>query len=206
MPSKKTKKRKPASKPAPKMSNNNRMRILKSRVTYRAPVFYVTSELVKEPSGITARRDVIRHPGSVVILPVDENGVEPRVLLERQFRYAAGKELWELPAGRIDEGESALEGAKRELLEETGYMAKKWKRALYFYVSPGFLTETMSVYLAQELKRGKATPEADEVIQCKMFPLSSVMKMVMTGRIEDAKTISGVLWFSRYLQEHLTKP
>lgn len=178
--------------------SKNGVRVLKSRVTYRAPVFYVTSDMVKEPSGVTARRDIIRHPGSVVVLAVDERGPEPKVLLERQFRYAAGKYMWEIPAGRIDEGETALEGAKRELIEETGYRAKKWKRALHYYASPGFLDETMSIYLAQDLEKGKATPEDDEVIKIRMFPLSAVLKMIMAGRIEDGKTISGVLWFARF--------
>lgn len=175
--------------------SNNQLRVLKSRVTYRAPVFYVTSEIVQEPTGVTARRDIIRHPGSVVVLAVDDSSKEPRVLLERQYRYAAGKLMWELPAGRIDEGESVLEAAKRELLEETGYRAKSWKKAMHFYVSPGFLNETMTIYLAKGLQRGEAMPEEDEVIRTRMVPLSSALEMVMKGRIDDAKTISGVLWF-----------
>lgn len=179
-------------------SQKNSAKVLKSRVTYRAPVFYVTSEIVKEPSGVTARRDIIRHPGSVVVLAVDDaTKPEPRVLLARQFRYAAGKELWELPAGRIDPGESALEGAKRELMEETGYRAKKWSKALFFYVSPGFLDETMTIYLAEGLERGEASPEEDEVIRARMTPLKTAVTMVMRGKILDAKTISGLLWFNQ---------
>jgi ADP-ribose pyrophosphatase len=176
---------------------SNRVRVLKSRVTYRAPVFHVTSEIVKEPTGITARRDLVRHPGSVVVLPIDETGPEPKILLERQFRYAAGRFLWELPAGSMDPGESALQGAKRELLEETGYTAARWKRVLYYYPSPGFLTETMSIFLARDLRRGKANPEDDEVITTRMFPLSAALKMVASGRIVDGKTISGVLWLAQ---------
>jgi len=102
--------------------------------------------------------------------------------------------MWELPAGRIDEGESPLAGARRELLEETGYSARKWKKILFFYVSPGFLDETMTIYLATGLQAGKAQPEEDEKISIRFFSLSTARKMVLTGRIRDAKTISGILW------------
>ncbi len=119
-----TKKRSPQHKSA-KQAAKKRLEVLSSKVVYKGKVFQVTSDRVKEPNGVTATRDVIRHSGSVVILPVDETGDEPRVLLERQYRYAAQQYLWELPAGRIDPGESALAGAKRELIEETGYRAKQ---------------------------------------------------------------------------------
>jgi ADP-ribose pyrophosphatase len=174
------------------------VKILKSRVVYRAPVFYVTSEIVREPSGVTARRDIVRHPGSVVIMAVDETRRQPRVLLIRQFRYAAGRELWELPAGRIDEGENLLAAAKRELLEETGVTARNWKQALFFYVSPGFLDETMTIFLARTLQRGKANPDDDEVIRSRFFSVSRAAKMVMSGRIQDAKAIAGVLWLEKF--------
>ena|SRR6185369_5144516 len=180
-----------------KSSRKNSIKVLKSRVTYRSSVFYVTSEIVREPSGITVRRDIIHHPGSVVVLGVDYSGKEPAILLEKQFRYAAGKTLWELPAGRIDAGESSLKAGKRELIEETGYRAKRWTKALFFYVSPGFLDETMTIYLAEDLRPGEATPEEDEVIETELVPLSRAHKMVMDGTIQDAKTITGLLWFDR---------
>jgi ADP-ribose pyrophosphatase len=170
------------------------LKVLSSRVSFRGPVFRVTTDEVIEPSGVKARRDVVRHHGSVVIMAVDDSKSEPRVLLVRQYRYAAQEEMWELPAGRIDDGESELEGAKRELQEETGYTASKWKRALHFYVSPGFLDETMAVYVARDLTRGKANPEEDEVIAKRFFPLSTAVRMALTGKLRDAKTISGVLW------------
>jgi ADP-ribose pyrophosphatase len=102
--------------------------------------------------------------------------------------------LWELPAGRIDPGEEELAAAKRELIEETGYRADQWRRILKFYASPGFVAETMAVYLATGLQRGVAEPEDDEVIQKRMVPLPTVIKMILTGTIRDAKTISSVLW------------
>jgi len=184
-------------KSAPKKAAQQKLTILKSRVTYRAPVFFVTSETVREPSGVTARRDIVRHPGSVVVLGVDRSEPEPRVLLERQYRYAAEKVMWELPAGRIDPGETALEGAKRELIEETGYRARKWSKAMFFYVSPGFLDETMTIYLADGLTPGEATPEEDEVIHTTLVPLRKAVEMVMSGTIRDAKTIAGLLWFAK---------
>src|SRR5947207_15615375 len=100
-------------------SKRKNVRVLSSRIVFRGPVVQVTHDEVVEPSGIRAKRDIVRHPGSVVVLALDESGREPRVLLERQYRYAANSSLWELPAGRIDQGESELAAAKRELLEET---------------------------------------------------------------------------------------
>jgi ADP-ribose diphosphatase len=184
-----------------KSSRPPKARVLSSRVAYRGPVFRVTTDQVAEPGGIRARRDVVRHSGSVVVLAVDDRKPEPRVLLERQYRHAARSMMWELPAGRIDEGESSLAAARRELLEETGYTAQQWKKILYFYVSPGFLDETMTIYLARELRRGQAQPEADEKIATRFFPLSSARKMALRGRIHDAKTISGILWLSQVQSE-----
>ena len=173
------------------------LRVLKKRVVFRGPIFYVTSERIKEPTGVEVRRDIIRHPGSVVVMVVDDSGREPRVLLARQYRYAADDRLWELPAGRVDPGERELDGAKRELMEETGYSARRWQLAMRFFVSPGFLDETMAVYVARGLVRGKAQPEEDEVIAKRFFPLSAAVRMVMTGKIRDAKTIASVLWLAQ---------
>jgi ADP-ribose diphosphatase len=180
-------------------------RILSSRTVYRGPVFSVTTDDVEEPNGVRARRDVIHHSGSVVVLPVDDSTSIPRVLLERQYRHAATDYLWELPAGRIDPGEQALKAARRELLEETGYTAAKWRRIFKFYASPGFVAETMSVFLATGLRPGKAQPEADEVIHIRMVPLPAAVRMVLRGTIRDAKTISSVLWLDHVTRTAKTK-
>ncbi len=174
-----------------------KVRVLSSRTVYRGPVFSVTTDHVQEPGGVRARRDVIHHSGSIVVLAVDNSAATPRVLLERQYRHAANSYLWELPAGRIDPGEKELAAAKRELLEETGYTAARWKRILKFYASPGFVAETMAVFLATGLRAGKAQPEADEIIHIRMVPLPKAVNMVLRGTIQDAKTISSVLWLDR---------
>ena len=140
------------------------------------------------------RRDLIHHSGSVVVLAVDDSRSTPHVLLERQYRHAAKDYLWEIPAGRIDPGENELTAAKRELIEETGYRAKRWRRILKFYASPGFVAETMAVYMATDLRKGEAEPEEDEFIHHRMVPLAKAVNMVMNGSIRDAKTISSVLW------------
>jgi ADP-ribose pyrophosphatase len=171
-------------------------RVISSKLAYKGPAFWVTTDQVEEPSGIRARRDVVRHSGSVVILAVDRSQGEPRVLLERQYRHAAGQYLLELPAGRIDEGERELKAAKRELLEETGYTARSWKRVLYFWASPGFVAESMAIFLAQDLTAGAARPEADEAIELRLVSLKKAVEMVMSGKIHDGKTISGVLWLN----------
>ena len=173
------------------------MRVLSSRTVFKGKVFSVVSDEVQEPDDVRARRDVIRHPGAIVVLAVDDSGKEPKVLLERQYRYAADERLWELPAGRIDEGESELAAAKRELIEETGFTASKWQRAMFFYVSPGFLDETMSVYMARGLMRGDAQPEEDERISVRFFPLNQAVQMAISGKIKDAKTIAPILWLDK---------
>jgi ADP-ribose pyrophosphatase len=178
-----------------KKTSTKGVRLVSSRVVYKGPVFTVTTDHVQEPGGVTARRDIIHHTGSVVVLAVDDSTATPRVLLERQYRHAASDYLWELPAGRIDPGEKELAAAKRELLEETGYTASKWKRILKFYASPGFVAETMSVFLATGLRAGEAQPEDDEIIYKRMVPLPTAVRMAVSGTIRDAKTISSVLWF-----------
>lgn len=174
--------------------STTKARLISSRTVYRGPAFWVTTDEVQEPGGVRARRDIVHHTGSVVVLAVDESRSAPRVLLERQYRHAANSHLWELPAGRIDPGEKPLPAARRELLEETGYTAENWRRIFHFYASPGFVAETMSVYLATGLHAGKAQPEEDEVIQKRLVPLSTALRMVLNGTIRDAKTISSVLW------------
>jgi ADP-ribose pyrophosphatase len=176
-------------------------RTISSQTVFHGRVFNVVSDEVQEPEGVTARRDIIRHPGSIVVLALDDSGRTPRLLLERQYRYAADMRLWELPAGRIDPGEDQLTAAKRELLEETGFTARKWRKALSFYASPGFLDEVMHVFLARGLEKGQARPEDDERIRVHFFPLPRVVKMALSGKIPDSKTLASVLWLEKKLPQ-----
>jgi len=177
---------------------SSKPKILSSKTVFRGRIFDVTRDRVMEPNGITAIREVIRHSGSIVILAIDHSQPTTRVLLERQYRYSAEDYLLELPAGRIDPGEKVLAAAKRELLEETGYTARKWQRILHFYPSPGFLNETMTVLLAQSLSAGIANPEADEVIDHELVGLDKALKLIRNGLIRDGKTIAAILWFAQF--------
>lgn len=179
---------------APEIPKSKHAKVISRKVAYRGKVYAVVVDRVREPKGVVALREIIRHHGSVVILAVDDSTSPPRVLLERQYRYAADRYLWELPAGHIDPGESPAAAAKRELLEETGLTAKLWKKALHFYVSPGILDETMTVFLATGLTSGKAQPEEDERIQTRFFPLPAAVKMAQSGTIMDAKTLVSLFW------------
>jgi ADP-ribose pyrophosphatase len=174
-----------------------RGRTISSKTVFQGNVFWVTKDEVEEPGGVKATRDVIRHNGSVVVLAVDTeiNPTDPGILLIRQYRHAAGKLLLELPAGRIEPGEKLMSAGKRELIEETGYRAKKWSRHCNYYASPGFLTETMTILLAEGLTLGEAAPEEDEKIELHMTPLSEVMQLIRAGKIEDGKTLIGVLMY-----------
>ena len=178
--------------------SRKKAKVVRGRTVFSGPIFNVTSETVAEPNGVTTRRDVVRHPGSIVVLAVDEHGREPRVLLEKQYRYVADKEIWELPAGRIDPGESELAAAKRELIEETGFRARKWRHLFTYFASPGFLDETMALWLGRELTQGEAEPEDDEVIHVELVPLTRALEMIKSGAIHDGKTIAAVLWYARW--------
>lgn len=173
-------------------------RVLSSKTVYKGKVFSVTADQVIEPGGVTARRDVIRHNGSVVILAVDHsrNPNDPDILLIRQYRHAAEQFLLELPAGRIEPGEKLIPAAKRELIEETGYRAKKWSHHVRYFASPGFLSEAMNVLLAEELTLGEAAPEDDERIEILMTPLSEVLRLIHAGKVLDGKTLVAVLLYA----------
>lgn len=178
--------------------------VLSSKVSYEGPLFRVVTEEVKEPGGKgPQRRDVIRHGGSVVVLAVDDakSKRDPLILLERQYRHAAGQFLYEIPAGKLDEGEEPLAGAKRELLEETGYQAKHWSKLVRFFASPGFLGEWMQVYVAEGLTPGDAQPEDDEQIELFAVPLSELLRQIEAGRILDGKTIAATLVYDRVRKE-----
>ncbi len=176
-----------------------RATVLSSEVVYDGPLFRVLHDKLIEPGGRANERDVIRHNGSVVILAIDnsKNKRDPWIVMERQYRHAANQFLWELPAGKIDAGETPLEGAKRELAEETGYRAKKWRPLVEYYASPGFLGESMKVFLAEGLEPGEARPEEDEEIELRLVKLSEVLKMIEKGAILDGKTLCGVLLYAR---------
>lgn len=195
----KTAAKKQTSLPTPASPSRTKAVVLKSKVSYKGKVFSVTTDTVTEPGGVTSTRDVIRHNGSVIVLAVDRsvNPDDPTILIERQYRHAAGQFLLELPAGRIEAGEAPLAAAKRELIEETGFRAKKWSRLVKYYASPGFLGETMQVFLAEDIRPGVAEPEADEKITLQQIPLSQVLEQIESGKIVDGKTILSVLLYAR---------
>ena len=184
----------------PTKSSKNSVRVLSSKTIFRGPIFSLVSEEVVEPQNVRARRNIVRHPGAIVVLAVDDSKGSPWVLLERQYRYAAESYLWEAPAGRIEPGENKLAAAKRELMEETGFTATHWKKALWFYPSPGFLDETMHVFLARGLKAGTAQPDEDERIAVRFFPLQQAVRMAMSGKIIDGKSIASILWLENKLR------
>ena len=167
------------------------MKIISSNQVYDCGLFRVTEDVAVDPeTKFQIKRSVVRHIGSAVMMAVNE---KKHVLLVRQYRLPAEKYLWELPAGRLDPGEKPLQAAKRELKEETGYKARKWSKLASFWVSPGFVQERMTIFLAEDLVSGEATPMDDERIEARWFTRKELSDRIAEGKIEDAKTIVGYL-------------
>jgi ADP-ribose pyrophosphatase len=171
------------------------MKLTSSKELLKTKIFSVTEDEAIEPGGFHIKRAIIQHPGSAVMMAVDE---KKRVLLVRQYRLPARQFLWELPAGRVDPGETPLKAAKRELIEETGMRAKKWSKLASYYPSPGFLAEKMNLFLATELTAGESAPMEDERIETRWFPAREIEEMIRTGKIVDGKTITGFLMWRRF--------
>jgi ADP-ribose pyrophosphatase len=167
-----------------------RARVVTSRRVYSGKVLELYVDDVIEPGEVRARREVVRHSGSVATLAVDGEG---RVLLVRQYRYPVDGELWELPAGRLDEGETPEEGARRELEEEAGVRAGNVEQIAFFHTTPGFCDERMFVFRATDLTLGDARPEPDERIELCWFTPGEIDRMVSTGEVHEGKTLVALL-------------
>jgi ADP-ribose pyrophosphatase len=183
---------KTASKAGPKVE------VLSSKLSYEGPLFRVYTDEILE-NGRKVTRDVVRHNGSVVILAIDDTKSkrDPMIVMERQYRHAAKEYLLEVPAGKMEEGEEALAAAKRELLEETGFQARRWRKMVRYFASPGFLGEWMQVFIAEGLTLGAAQPEYDEQLEIEMIPLSKLLRMIEDGKVHDGKTLISVMLYDR---------
>jgi len=165
------------------------MKITESKEVYTCKLFRVTEDKAVDPkSGFEMKRSVVRHAGSAVMMAMDD---KKRILLVRQYRLPAGDYMWELPAGKVDDGEKLMQAAKRELAEETGYKASKWTKLVSFFASPGYVQERMTIFLATDLTKGEATPMDDEQIETRWFKRKEIAQMIRDGKIQDGKTIIG---------------
>jgi ADP-ribose pyrophosphatase len=154
----------------------------------------VAVDTTTTPDGHTIRRDLIMHPGAVVILPVLDTD---HVVLLRNHRFAIGETLWEVPAGTIEPEEPLQVCAERELAEETGYVATKWRGLGYLYASPGVLDEKLHLFIAENLLSGQASPEPDEQLHPVTVRFEEAIRMCFTGEIKDAKTITLLLLWEK---------
>ncbi|MGA8232236.1 MAG: NUDIX hydrolase [Candidatus Acidiferrales bacterium] len=184
---KKTSKKQPAAGKSEKM--------LSQKTLYHGKVFDVRRDHLIEPAGLEVTRDLVVHPGSVVVLPIFDDG---RILLIRQYRHSAAQYLWELVAGRIDHGEKPRAAARRELSEETGYTARRFRKLLHLYPTPGFVQESLHIFAAEGLRAGQAHPEEDEKIEPRILSLGEAEKWIRNGTIFDGKSVAAILYYSKF--------
>jgi ADP-ribose pyrophosphatase len=196
------------SKSASKKTSSKRpeVEVISSKLSYEGPLFRVYTDEILE-NGRRVMRDVVRHNGSIVVLAIDDTKSkrDPLIVMERQYRHAAKEYLLEVPAGKMEEGEDPLAGAKRELLEETGFRAARWRKLVRYFASPGFLGEWMQVYIAEGLTVGEAQPEYDEQLEIEMIPLSKLLGMIEEGKVHDGKTLISVMLYDRLRQRQKKK-
>ena len=145
---------------------------------------------VRLPNGKTAGREFLDHPGAVGVVPILPGG---RILMVKQFRYPVGEVTYELPAGKLEKGENPLACVRRELKEETGYVASSLKPLIRYWPTPAFANELLHLYVARGLKPGLMTPDEDEFVAPEVVPLASALRWILSGRIKDSKTVIGIL-------------
>ena len=174
---------------------------LDSRHIYTGRVVRLDVDTVRFPDGSTGQLELIRHPGAAAIVPCasDPPGADPTILLIRQYRYATGGQLWEIPAGTLDPGEDPEACARRELLEETGVTAARLQRLTSIWTTPGFTNEVIHLYLATGLTTGEPSRERDEFIEVVPQPLSRVLALIRDGEIRDAKTVAAILYMAGFV-------
>jgi ADP-ribose pyrophosphatase len=175
------------------MEEKSELRRLDHRTIFRGRILNLEVDRVIEPSGVEVVREVVRHQGAAVVLPLTR---DEKVVLVRQYRYAVGRFLWEVPAGHIGSGETPEQTARRELVEETGYRPRQLRKLTAVYPSPGFSDEVMHIFLATDLEPGSASPEEDESIETGHFSVEEAMAMVSDGSIQDGKTLLSLMLLS----------
>ena len=161
---------------------------------FRGKLLQVRRDVVRLPDGNTAQREYIVHPGAVMIIPITDSG---EVVLERQFRYPLGREMIELPAGKIDPGESPLATGQRELLEETGYTAAQWQYVTTIHLAIGYSNERIDFYIARGLQQEGARLDHGEFLDVFTLPIAEALEWLRDGRISDSKTVAGLLWLDK---------
>jgi ADP-ribose pyrophosphatase len=173
-----------------------------SRRVYTGRVISLDVDTVRFPNGTVGELEMIRHPGASAVVPFldDPDSPDPRVVLIRQYRHAVGDYVFEIPAGRLDEGEAPEACARRELIEETGYSADRLVRMTTFHTTPGFTDETIHLFAASGLTAGSSQLEADEILDLHPVPFSAAVAMIERGEIKDGKTMIGLLFSAEFIR------
>jgi ADP-ribose pyrophosphatase len=172
-------------------------RTVRSRTVYRGRLLHVLADEVRLVDGRPARREYIRHPGAVTIVPMLDAAT---VLLVRQYRYPLARHFYEIPAGKIDRGETPLRTARRELREECGYRARKWRHLTTIHPCIGYSDERIELYLARGLTHVGNAPDDGELLEVVPMKMAAALRWVGQGRITDEKTVIGLLWADRFLK------
>jgi len=175
-------------------------KLLSTRRVYDGRIVKVDRDTVKLPNGAAVELEMIRHPGASAIVPFlsDPTSYDPHILLIKQYRHAAGRFIYEIPAGKLDAGEEPLACATRELLEETGCTAKNIEHIYTFFTTPGFTDEQIHAFVATGLTRGEQQLQGDEVMTVEMVAMSRALEMIRTGEIVDAKSALSILFVAGF--------
>jgi ADP-ribose pyrophosphatase len=176
------------------MFKAHQFKTLNSKLIYQARLFRLKAISMKAPDGHRFRHEIIEHPGAAVIIPITKDN---EFVLVKQYRTAVKKAIWEFPAGTLEPGENPLCCAKREIIEETGFEAKRWQKLGSFYPAPGISTELMHIFLASELVPAEMSHDRDEFIERHMISSRDLQKMILNGMIVDAKTIIGFFYYTQ---------